>query len=398
MQNRLVTFADLLCPFSENRFFDEVHDKRPLHIQAESADKFASVMSWPILNRILNMTAIWSPESLQLVLDRETILAEAYCREAVDRTNAEALQPDTEKVKSLLRRGASLVANDIDTLTPQLAATADIFEHALGGKVQSNLYYSGRQRQAFDTHFDTHEVFALHVEGEKTWRIYEGRVDRPIAHPAYKSLDRAYHDAHKGPVNMEVAMRPGDLLYIPRGYYHDALATSSGAIHIAFGITHVIGYDLVNILLAHAVADPAFRTNFPLPRAGEAASRQHLAGLVEHVTRLAASDAVAQDVQRFRREYSYPRGGFDLPADAEPSTYRVTSRNLQLIERDGQHMIENRAGALVVPATFVSMVKWVLARNQFEAADLTRAFPQATQKQTHQILANMARAGVVQSA
>ncbi|MCP4249748.1 MAG: hypothetical protein GY778_22120, partial [bacterium] len=205
------------------------------------------------------------------------------------------------------------------------------------------------QHQAFDTHFDTHEVFALHVEGEKTWRIYEGRVDRPIAHPGYKRLDKAYHDAHKGPVLMEVTLRPGDLLYIPRGYYHDALASSSGTIHVAFGVTHVIGYDVLNILLAHAVTDPVFRTNFPLTRTGEAASRRHLTELVENVTRLAASEAVFEDVLRFRREYRYPRGGFDLPADAAPAAYQVTARDLQLTERDGRHMIENRTGALVVP-------------------------------------------------
>ena len=395
MPDRLSTFADLLHPFPEDRFFSEVHDRSPLHIRAESGDKFATVMSWSILNRILNMTAIWSPKSLQLVLDRQTIPAEAYCREAVDRTTADALQPDAEKVKSLLRRGASLVANDIDTLTPGLAAAADILERTLGGKVQSNLYCSRRQRQAFDTHFDTHEVFALHVEGEKTWRIYEGRVDRPIAHPAYKSLDKAYHDAHKGPVKMEVTLRPGDLLYIPRGYYHDALASSSGTIHVSFGVTHVIGYDLLNILLAHAVADPAFRTNFPLLRAGEAASRRHLTELVGHMTRLASSPAVLDDVLRFQREYRYPRGGFDLPADAEPAAYEVTGQDLRLTERGGQHLIENQAGALVVPPTFVPMVEWILAQNRFEAADLARAFPQVTPEQTHQVLANMAKADVV---
>ena len=398
MQDRLATFADVLHPFPEDRFFDEVHDKRPLHIRAETASKFATVMSWPILNRILNMTAIWSPESLQLVLDRETIPAEAYCREAVDRTNTETLRPDAEKVKLFLRRGASLIANDIDTLTPQLAAAADIFERTLGGKVQSNLYYSSRQRQAFDTHFDTHEVFALHIEGEKKWRIYEGRVDRPIAHPAYRRLDKAYHDAHKGPVKMDATMRPGDLLYIPRGYYHDALASSPGTIHISFGVTHVIGYDLLNILLAHAVADPAFRTNFPLSRTGEAASRRYMAELVKHVARLAGSDPVLADMQRFRHEYGYPRGGIDLPADAEPSAYQVTGQDLRLVERNGQHMIENQAGALVIPATFVPIVEWILAQHRFEAADLARAFPHSTTEQTHQILANMAKTGVIQPA
>src|SRR3546814_12960582 len=34
-----------------------------------------------------------------------------------------------------------------------------------------------------------------------------------------------------------IRMQPGDLLYIPRGRYHDALASENGALHIAFGVT-----------------------------------------------------------------------------------------------------------------------------------------------------------------
>ena len=34
----------------------------------------------------------------------------------------------------------------------------------------------------------------------------------------------------------QVTLRPGDLLCIPRGQYHDALASQNGAIHVAFGL------------------------------------------------------------------------------------------------------------------------------------------------------------------
>ncbi len=395
MPAELTTFADLLHPFPEDRFFAEVHDRQPLHIRAESPDKFAEVMNWGILSRILNMTAIWSPESLQLVLDRETIPPAAYCREAIDRTNKEALQPDAEKVKSMLRRGASLIANDIDTLTPGVARAANILEQALGGKTQSNLYCSWRQRQAFDTHFDTHEVFALHVEGEKTWRIYQGQLDRPVAHPMYKTLSKAYHDSNKGAVRMEVTLRPGDLLYIPRGFYHDALASSQGTVHVAFGVTHVIGLDILNILLAHAVADPAFRTNFPLPQAGEEGTRQHLSQLIERMKQLAESTPVTDDVLRFRREYYYPRGGFNLPADAEPTAYGIAQKGLRLSERDGRPTIETGAGTLVVPPGSVHVVEWILAQDTFAPSGLEQAFPDASPAQIRRVLANLTAARII---
>ena len=37
--------------------------------------------------------------------------------------------------------------------------------------------------KAFGPHFDLHDVFAFHFEGEKVWNIYENIEDCPINHP-----------------------------------------------------------------------------------------------------------------------------------------------------------------------------------------------------------------------
>ena len=395
MPGTLSTFSDLLAPFSERQFFAEYHDRRPLHIRSAAPDKFASVMSWRGLNQILNMTAIWSPESFQLAMDHKPIPPTAYCREAVDRANRSSLQPDAKRVKALLQQGASLVANDIDSLTPGLANTAGILEQRLGGKTQANLYCSWRQRPAFDTHFDTHEVFALHVEGEKTWRVYEGRVDRPIAHPAFKRLDQNFHEANRGAVLLEVNLKPGDLLYIPRGQYHDALASSEGTIHVAFGVTHVIGMDFLNILQAHAVSNPAFRSNFPPPQAGKSAMQEHLAMLIDELVSTAKTSVISEDIARYQAEFGYPRGGYDLPKQAHSRDYTTAQPDLCLTARDGRPAIETTAGTLMVPPKFAPMVEWALATGSFDIEELRTAFPEAAAEQLQQMLEKMTAAGIL---
>ena len=69
MANRIGSFADLIAPVSEEEFFATYHDRQVLHVPAPDPDKFADVMSWDILTDMLNMTAIWSPASLRIVLD-----------------------------------------------------------------------------------------------------------------------------------------------------------------------------------------------------------------------------------------------------------------------------------------------------------------------------------------
>ena len=64
----------------------------------------------------------------------------------------------------------------------------------------------------------------------------------------FKTLGREHHEKAKGAKLMDVHMEPGDLLYLPRGQYHDALADEGGTMHIAFGITYPIGMDVMTFL------------------------------------------------------------------------------------------------------------------------------------------------------
>jgi len=382
MANRISSFAEIIAPVTEAEFFETFHDRHFLHVPAPAPDKFADVMSWDIFTNMLNMTSIWSPTSLGICLDTKMIPAEQYCREAVDRNNQPSFQPDAEKVKSWLRQGASLVANDIDTLWPGTAAAADAIERRLGGKTQSNLYCSWNQHQAFDTHFDTHDVFALHCEGEKVWRIFEGRLDRPVANEAYKELGPEYHDEHRGAVAAEVTLRPGDLLYIPRGQYHDALASSDGAIHLAFGLTHVIGIDVLTMLFEQAMSDPLFRTNAPLPEAGPDGRRRWLDGLADRLHEIAKSDALAQNLAAYQETFHYHRGGFDLPADAldqkADDRFGVIVSSLEVVDTDGQFILQSAKGAVPIPDELADPISWIITHGNFSSVELAAAFPQLT--------------------
>lgn len=403
MKHRIETFADIIHPISEEEFFSEYYGRKPLLVRAPDPDKFSEVMSWETLSSLLNMTAIWNPVSLQMVLDRDTVEAAAYCREAIDRSQRPGLQPDAEKVKDWLRRGASLVVNDIDTLTPAMATVADALESRFQGKAQSNLYCSWQQHQAFDTHMDTHDVFALHIAGEKDWRIYEGRLDNAVAHDMFASLDQEYHLKQAGAVMMEPTLRPGDFLYVPRGQYHDALASSAACIHLTFGMTRVIGYDLLTQLFNHAMADSSFRDNFPLLNgddgADKAAIRQHIAGLAGTLEKLANSDTVANEMLAYIKDFKYWRGGFDLPGDAfagtEEARYALTGDGFSVVKANGRTALKGKRGAIPIPDGLETVVSWVIDHPSFSRAELINAFPTLPDAGREKLLADLSSMKVI---
>ena len=163
-------------------FMAEYEGKKPLHLKG-AADKFAKVMSMVPFERSFGPGHdLVAGQSLMLVLDKEQVPAQSLLRSLHGRARrrAGASDPIPAKVKDYLQKGATMVANDIDHLSAGLTAfSRKRWSRRSAAKVQGNLYCSSKRRQGFAAHFDTHDVYAVHVEGTKTWHIYEGRADGP---------------------------------------------------------------------------------------------------------------------------------------------------------------------------------------------------------------------------
>lgn len=395
-----IGFDDIIAPVSRETFFADYYDKKPLHIPAADSGlsgRFGDVMNWDRLNDLLNMTPVWSGKSLLMVLDTKMVPAGAYCEESTDRYGNPVQTPDPEKVMDLLRRGASIVANEVDSLTPDLRAVSTALEDAFTGKVQINLYCSWAAHKAFTSHFDTHDVMALHVAGEKTWRVYENRMPHPVRHRRYGNeiYTDKQHTEQKGGVMMEVTMRPGDVLYLPRGWYHDALADSPGAIHLACGITGIIGFDLLDALSDIAVDQENFRVNFPREAEGEAALNAHLDDLRDTLVRLIDAKEFRQAFRNFQQGFRTPRGGMALPVTVIEKTYAVTSPDFVVQQAQGRTVLTGPKGTTPVPPAFQAPTSWILATGSFTRADYLKQPFAANVDQADKALAQLLKMGVI---
>ena len=397
------SFDEIMAPLGAERFFAEYEGKRPLHLKG-AADKFAAVMTWPKLNDLLGQATIWSDSSLLMWLDAAPIAPARYCDPAFSRDDRkQVLQPDPEKVKDFLRRGATMAVNWIDHLSGGLTAFTAALEQALVGRVQANLYVSSRRRKGLASHRDRHDVYAAHLEGTKTWYVYQGRSVVPTAHPMFKT-SRAEDEEAKGELLMEVKMEPGDLLYLPRGQYHDALADEGGAMHVAFGVTYPNGLDVLSLLHERAVAEPLFRTDLPRPRGpgAERAMMERLAGLAERFNQLLAEPATAARIRALQLGFHNPRNSYNLPGlfeEPAEDRYRVRDQRMRLVQQGGRYGLvrEGSRAATEVPANVSAMVGWVLEHPQFGRGDLAAAFPERTAEQIDQLLRDLATMSLIEA-
>lgn len=403
-----MNLAALLAPVTPEAFFAEYHDQKPLHVKGGAA-KFAAVLGWRGINRLLDMTHIWSSQSLKLFLDGKPVEPAQYCVSAVSRQGGQEQQPDARRVAEWVAKGASIVMNDVDSLTPGLASVSAALESAGLGKAQANAYISWQSHKAFPAHYDTHDVWAVQVEGEKIWNVWEGRADWPISHPIFRSQDQAHHEQAKGKLRERVLLKTGDLLYLPRGWYHDALAEAPASVHIAYGTHAVLGMDALNILTERVLYEPLFRQ--PLPRQdGTAAAKFALTNRVGQLgaklAELAKDPKVLSVLESFIANHRYQRGGNDLLATRglaaptpdvgeEAPGFRVLAAGARPVRRGAEWVLKTDAGTLPLAPPEAEAAAWLLGRPDVTEAELRAAHPGVD---AAALLGRLAGAGLVLAA
>jgi hypothetical protein len=149
------------------------------------------------------------------------------------------------------------------------------------------------------------------VAGRKRWSVY-GQT-RP--HPVADDIEEAARP--EGPPAWEGTLEDGDLLYMPRGFWHVAVPLNEPTLHLTVGVHKRTGLDFLKWLTQRTRASAAFRQDLPRLESEEG-RRAHAARLREEL--FAAWDDSL--VERYLAEYdaqAMPRAAANLPWGATPA-------------------------------------------------------------------------------
>jgi hypothetical protein len=134
----------------------------------------------------------------------------------------------------------------------------------LGHPVQVNAYLTPPQSQGFSSHYDVHDVFVLQIAGEKRWRIHEPVHRSPLRDQPWTDHRLAVELASSGEPVIDEVLRPGDALYLPRGFLHSAVALGQTSAHLTFGVHVWTRRHLLEQLLAASGEHEELRSSLPL--------------------------------------------------------------------------------------------------------------------------------------
>ncbi|MGK7877583.1 MAG: cupin domain-containing protein [Xenococcaceae cyanobacterium] len=288
------TIKNLLQPIELKTFFSEYWEQNPLVISRDNSDFYLNLISTKDIDYIIGFAKGFA---------RVTSASKTQRVETQQRSLPSAMKAgiDDNQLYDYYQQGQTIVIGQLHHYWDPVARLCRDLESFFHHPVGTNLYLTPKHSQAFKPHADLHDVFILQVEGSKDWRIYEPLVQLPISRNKYT---QNLSESELGAPLSEVNLAPGDMLYLPRGYIHQAHTTETPSMHLTVGVNVFTWSDLVTrLLISVSQKTLAFRKALPMgfshQEETKAMMKDHLTELLEllmkHASLEDAIDSLTQD-------------------------------------------------------------------------------------------------------
>lgn len=194
-------------------FRSEHFQRRPLARQGTAINAMG-VCDWSDLDVLLSAR----PEPDTLVVTRGVATADPAPR-------------SLSALRALFAHARGIVVRDAERQLAPLAALGRAFARDIPGRQRVLIFATPRGTHGFGWHYDAEDVFIVQTAGQKTYYFRENTL---VPCPQLGAQPDFTVFARETTPLMSCVLAPGDLLYLPRGYWHvakpcsDSLSMSLG--------------------------------------------------------------------------------------------------------------------------------------------------------------------------
>lgn len=284
--------TNILKPYSVEEFLKNNWTSKAVFIAGEGEKKFHHLFSWKKLTELLNYHDFKYPD-LRLALDGKVLD-----------------ERENENLMKWCQEGATLIIDKLHKLIPEITNFISELKYELGYGAQVNAYCSWPGRQGFSSHYDTHEVFILQVDGRKKWHVFTDTVKYPLPDQKSGSLPPP-----EGEPYLSCTLNPGDVLYIPRGHWHYAIALDEPSLHLTLGVHSKTGVDFLEWLVSELRQKEEWRRSMPL-RLDPAPVDAYVDTLIQDLSQYLADNNIRDQYISHLDSLGKPVARYSLPYQA----------------------------------------------------------------------------------
>jgi lysine-specific demethylase/histidyl-hydroxylase NO66 len=227
---------EMLAPLSREEFFRDCWEKKPVISRGRDPDFFRSLFSLADVDRFICYHKP-QPGRIDLVSDA------GFVRDNFVNSDKTA---NVNLVYESYLKGSTVILSGLEDTWEPLVIFSRALERELNHPIAVAVYLTPPSVRGVQPHFDTQENLVLQVEGSKRWLVYPPARDLPPVEGSYMPVPR---ESLPAPI-LEVEVHPGDVLYIPRGFTHEASAGDRPSLHITVDVHVRTWFDLLSDALA----------------------------------------------------------------------------------------------------------------------------------------------------
>lgn len=193
---------------------------------------------------------------------------------------------DRRVIQRNLEQGAACVLEGLDILEPDINTLATALDRGRAATFcNATAFFSQQGNEAYRGHVDTDDVLVIHIAGEKRWTLHKRQLPRRV-NLADLEIPQM------GPVEAEVVMKPGDVLYLRNFTPHRVATLSSYSLHLSFDLcdrqTSIEA--ALQLLLRHYDRDASPRATPPLEDLDKLHRLSRTSGYADDLARLQAGE------------------------------------------------------------------------------------------------------------
>ena len=387
------SLADLVAPVEVGQFLSTVLGGSYRRFPGAEG-RFAQLVPWAELDRVLRQHRLEFPR-LRLALDGEVVPAHEYTEMVSTRRTGLVPRLRSGQFAEKLRAGATLVLDSVQEMFDPVGELAARLEHDLRERVQVNLYAGWGKTHGFDVHWDDHDALIVQLSGRKRWRMHG------VTRPAPLQRDVELPPRPEGEPADDFLLGDGDVLYLPRGQWHDVSAIGEESLHLTIGFNRATGVDLVAWLADQLRAEDVFRAD--LPRFGTPDQlRGHAAALRARILEAAGDDIVSRFLDdRDAQAPAHPRPGLpwsatsDLLPPGDDVAVRLLTPRAVLTREGGTVALAADGKRLVLAEAAAPVLEALLDAAPHPIGDLLAAAPALDRMTVRALLGELVEQGVL---
>lgn len=159
----------------------------------------------------------------------------------------------------ILKRGGTLCVRNVERHSSSVAELANEFRGDLRAPVDVHLHWTPPTKSGFGWHYDAEDVFVLQTDGSKEWWLRKNTVN---PWPLLEMLPLDMHYERESMPAMRCLLAPGDVLYVPHGYWHRTEARET-SLSLSVGLRCATALDLLSFVRERLTESLRWRQRLP---------------------------------------------------------------------------------------------------------------------------------------